>query len=442
VTDRWPRIAEILEQALEQPAELREAFIIAACGGDEGLHAEVLSLLAHASRAENFLEPGHTRLEPIEGGLEEPPGPGPGSVIGAWRLVSRLGEGGMGAVWLAERAEGQFAQRGALKLIRTGLAFEEAIRRFRRERQILAALDHAHIARLLDGGSTPDGLPYLVMEYVEGDLLYANCAARPVPLEARLALFLDLCTAVHSAHQRLVVHRDLKPGNVMVTREGTVKLLDFGVAKIFESETADAESLLRTTDLPFTPLYASPEQLRGEEVGTASDVYALGVLLYELLTGAHPYALRSMAASQVIRAVLDTEPVRPSAVVLMTDDARKPEAATGGAGGATTGKAAALLPPPPLDDPRLLSRKLAGDLDTIVLKAIAKDPARRYSSSERLAADVTRFLGGRPIEARPDSWSYRTAKFARRNRVAVGAAAARSPRGRRPSSNVVTSPSV
>ena len=290
MNDRWARVTEILDRALAEPPEWREAFIVAACAGDDALAAEVRSLLAHAVQSENFLEPGHTRLEPIGTAAGAPAPLGPGSLIGAWRLVSHIGEGGMGAVWLAERAEGQFTQRGALKLLRIGLAFEEAIRRFRRERQILASLDHPNIAHLLDGGSTPDGLPYLVMEYIEGRLLYAHCAAEQVPLAERLELFLDLCEAVHSAHQRLVVHRDLKPGNVMVTGEGTVKLLDFGVAKIFEAEAADAASALRTTDLPFTPLYASPEQLRGEEVGTASDVYSLGVLLYELLTGAHPYA--------------------------------------------------------------------------------------------------------------------------------------------------------
>jgi non-specific serine/threonine protein kinase/serine/threonine-protein kinase len=408
VTERWARIGEILERALAEPEEWRHAFVVATCAGDDALAAEVLSLLAHATESENFLEPGHTRLQPIDAVSDTPATLGPGSVIGSWRLVRQIGEGGMGAVWLAERAEGQFAQRGALKLIRLGLAYEEAIRRFRRERQILASLDHPHIARLLDGGSTPEGLPYLVMEYVEGELLYAHCAAHPVPLAARLALFLDLCTAVHSAHQRLVIHRDLKPGNVMVTADGTIKLLDFGVAKIFESEAADAASQLRTTDLPFTPLYASPEQLRGDEVGTTSDVYSLGVLMYELLTGAHPYVVRSSAVTDVIRAVLESEPVRPSTAIAA----------------AASESAASRLPPPPHNDPRALSRTLEGDLNTIVLKAMAKDPARRYASAERLAADVTRYLEGRPIEARPDSWSYRTAKFVRRNRIAVAAGAA------------------
>ena len=407
MTDRWERIAEILEHALEQPSELREAYIIAACKGDESLHTEVLSLLRHASESDHFLEPGHTRIEPI-GGSEAPPALAAGSVLGAWRLERPIGEGGMGTVWLAARAEGQFEQRGALKLIRLGLAFEEAIRRFRRERQILASLNDPHIARLLDGGSTPEGLPYLVMEYVEGEQLYAWCASHTVSLEARLGLFLDLCTAVQSAHQKLVVHRDLKPGNVMVTAEGTVKLLDFGVAKIFESDTADPASLLRTTDLPFTPRYASPEQLRGEEAGTASDIYSLGVLLHELLSGAHPYAAASSNVADVIRAVLDEEPIRPSAAPA----------------GAVEDSAAGRLPPPPIADTRARSRRLAGDLDTIVLKAMAKDPARRYASAERLASDVRRYLDGRPIEARPDSWSYRTQKFARRNRVAVAAAAA------------------
>ncbi|MGH7740662.1 MAG: protein kinase domain-containing protein [Candidatus Eiseniibacteriota bacterium] len=409
MTDRWERIAEILEHALEQPAELREAYIIAACAGDESLHAEVLSLLRHSAASEHFLEPGHSQIQPVDLEGAAPPSLGPGSVIGAWRLERQIGEGGMGAVWLAARVEGQFTQRGALKLIRLGLAFEEAIRRFRRERQILASLDDPHIARLLDGGSTAEGLPYLVMEYVEGEMLYGYCATNALPLEARLELFLDLCTAVHSAHQKLVVHRDLKPGNVMVTADGTLKLLDFGVAKIFEPDSADGASLLRTTELPFTPLYASPDQLRGGEVGTTSDVYSLGVLLFELLTGAHPYPGASGSVTDVIRVVLDQEPTRPSA------------ASAPAAEGASD---ASRLPPPPIGDARARSRRLAGDLDTIVLKAMAKDPARRYASAERLAGDVRRFLEGRPIEARPDSWSYRTAKFVRRNRLTVAAAAA------------------
>ncbi|MFI5371967.1 MAG: protein kinase [Candidatus Eisenbacteria bacterium] len=417
MSEGWGRVTEIFHAALAEPADRRESFVAAACAGDETLAAEVRSLLAHHAESEGFLEPAHTPLggmSPLPGG---PMSPGPGTVLGAWRLVRPVGEGGMGTVWLAERATGQFTQRGALKLIRLGLAYEEAIRRFRRERQILASLDHPNIARLLDGGSTPEGLPYLVMEYVEGEPLYAYCSTRGLSVVERLRLFVTLCSAVHDAHRKLVIHRDLKPGNVMVTGDGSPKLLDFGVAKIFDTLPGSGEQL-RTVELPFTPLYASPEQLRSEEVGTASDIYSLGVLLYELLTGMHPYPTRTATPAEVIRTVLDTEPLRPSAAVTAT-----PGATGTSTGGPREGAWPAPLPVRPIADVTALGKRLAGDLDNIVLKTMNKDPARRYASVEHLKTDVERYLDGRPVEARGDSWSYRAGKFVRRNRVAVAAGA-------------------
>jgi non-specific serine/threonine protein kinase/serine/threonine-protein kinase len=406
VTDRWQRVTEIFTRAANEPLDRLDAFLAEACGGDAALEAEVRSLLAHHRDASGFLEPSGTPLRDFAAARAASPAvPVADTVFGAWRLVRPIGEGGMGLVWLAERTGGQFAQRGALKLIRIGLASEEMIRRFRRERQILASLDHPHIARLLDGGSSPDGLPYLVMEFVEGEPLYAYCSSRTLSIAERLRLFLTLCSAVQYAHQKLVIHRDLKPGNVLVTPDGVPKLLDFGVAKIFDEEL-EASGELRTVELPFTPLYASPEQLRGEPATTASDLYSLGVLLYELLTGMHPYPTRTGAAADVIRTVLETEPVRPSAAVTTT-----------------RGASASPLPAPPLADSDSLRRRLSGDLDNIVLKAMNKDPSRRYTSVERLADDVKRFLDGRTVEARPDSWSYRTGKFVRRNRLAVAAGA-------------------
>jgi eukaryotic-like serine/threonine-protein kinase len=402
MTNRWAQVTELFDAVLALPADAREAFLATQCEGDAALLAELKSLIHHHTESEGFLEGPESNLA----GLTDAPAaaPGAGAVIGVWRLLEPLGEGGMGTVWLAERVTGEFHQRAALKLIRFGMAFEEAIRRFERERQILASLEHPNIARLVDGGSTPDGLPYLVMELVEGEPLYAYCSARSLSIAERLRMFVTLCSAVHYAHQKLVVHRDLKPGNVMITARGEPKLLDFGVAKIFEDKAGVG---LLTVAAPFTPLYASPEQLRGEPATTASDVYSLGVLLYELMTGVHPYPTRTGSAADVVRAVLDVDPRRPSTAV--TSPPSDPESR------GTT------LPAPPMDDRLALMRRLSGDLDNIVLMAMAKDPARRYASVERLAADVQRHLEGRPVEARGDSWSYRAAKFAARNRLAVAA---------------------
>ncbi len=361
---RWEDVSEILAGATALSGDKREAFLAEKCGGDTALETEIRSLLAHHAESSGFLRTGGAELEaPVVAGVDEAPAkPLAGTRIGAWRAVREIGRGGMGEVFLVERDDGQFRQNGALKLIRAGLWTEEMIRRMRRERQILAGLDHPNIARLLDGGTTAEGMPYLVMEYVDGEPLLEWASRRTLGPRERIALFLDVCAAVQSAHQKLVLHRDLKPGNILVSREGQPKLLDFGIAKLFDDEAEE----LRTLNVPLTPGYASPEQLRGESVTTASDVYSLGVLLHELLTGQKPGA---SAAG----------PTRPR-------------------------------------------HELRGDLETIVRKALEEDPARRYPSVEQLAEDLRRHLDGRPVLARPDSWSYRAGRFARRNRAAVTAA--------------------
>ncbi len=408
MSDRWKRVGEIFDAALRETPERRAEFLKEACGGDRELETDVRSLLASHHAAGEFLEPGSIPIEMPPGGI--PDAPKAGQTIGSWKVIRPLAEGGMGVVYLVEREDGQYHQRGALKFIRHGLATDEMVRRFRRERQILASLDHPNMARLLDGGTTDEGLPWLVMEYVDGVGLYEWCSEHAPTLRERLRLFLALCGAVEAAHRRLVLHRDIKPGNVLVTAEGSPRLLDFGVAKIFSREGMDTGpgTDLTTLHAPLTPEYASPEQLRGDEVGTPSDVYSLGVLLYELITGVRPYPTRAEGAAELVRTVLERDPVRPSTAVVGTRVTKS---------AADTGTRA--LPRPPTGGPAALGRALSGDLDNIVLKALSKETTRRYGSVEELAADLRRYLDGRPVEARPSTWSYRASKFVRRNRLAV-----------------------
>jgi serine/threonine-protein kinase len=295
----------------------------------------------------------------------------------------------MGVVYLAERADGQFQQRVALKLIKRGMDSEEIHQRFLAERQILAQLNHPHIARLLDGGVSAEGQPYFAIEYVDGTALTAHCDARRLGVEERLQLFLDVCDAVRYAHQNLVVHRDLKPSNILVTTEDEVKLLDFGIAKLLGPEQRGEPGLTQTGLRVMTPEYAAPEQVLGEPVTTATDVYALGAILYELLTSRRAHRLESYTPQEVERVICEVEPQAPSAM-------------TSGA----------------------MVKRLRGDLDTITLNALQKKPERRYPTVEQLASDINRFLGGLPVTARPDTWRYRATKFVRRHRVGVVAGAA------------------
>ncbi len=342
---------------------------------------------------------------------------GPDARIGAYRLVRELGQGGMGAVYLAMRDDDVFHKRVALKILKRGMDTESIVRRFRTERQILAGLDHPNIARLLDGGTTTDGLPYLVMEFVEGMPLGEYAESRQIDTNARLQLFRLLCGAVQYAHQSLVIHRDIKPANVLVSQDGVPKLLDFGIAKLLNAELS-GQSLTAVT-VPglqlMTPEYASPEQVRGEQVTTATDVYSLGILLYELLTGRRPYRLTSRAVPEIVRVVCESEPLRPSVAVTRPLDAGDTDTP------ATTGTVELRLRHSP--DTQRLRRRLEGDLDNIVMKAISKEPSRRYVSVEQLAEDVRRHLAGLPVLARHDTIGYRTAKFVRRHRGAVTAAA-------------------
>jgi serine/threonine-protein kinase len=383
---RWRRVDALLDAALDLEPHERGAWLDRACAGDGELRAEVEQFLGFCVDAEGFLEhPAREVGALLVAGNEE------GTRIGPYRTLGVAGRGGMGVVYLAERADDQFHMRVAIKVLAHGVDGGHAVRRFLDERQILARLQHPAIARLLDGGVTEAGLPYFVMEYVEGTPLDRYCDERGLDVGARLALFCRVCEAVEYAHRNLVVHRDLKPGNILVTADGEVKLLDFGIARL--TERGDDVERTGTAGRWMTPEYASPEQVRGEPVTTASDVYALGVLLYRLLSGRSPYETASRTPHEVERAILETDP-------------RPPSQPTGPSGARSAG-----------------TRRLSGDLDAIVLKAMRKEPERRYPSAQALREDVQRHLAGRPVEARAGSRRYRAAKFVRRNRLAVSAAA-------------------
>ncbi|RPH53922.1 serine/threonine protein kinase, partial [bacterium] len=315
--ERWQQVKTILEQALDRKPGERAAFLATVCKDDGDLSAEVESLLAVEAESEDFIETPLVRLRPSEPPLEPL---AVGERVGAYRIVREAGRGGMGSVYLASRADEAFEKQVAVKVIRRGMDTEEVVRRFRAERQILAKLDHPNIAKLLDAGATEDGRPYFVLEHVEGRPIDEYCEAEGLPLRRRLELVLDVCSAVQLAHQNLVVHRDLKPGNILVTADGTPKLLDFGIAKLLDPaspEVALTELGLR----PMTPEYASPEQMNGEPVTTASDVYSLGVLLYVLLTGRSPYRPPPADREALARAVREETPPRPSSVVVRASEA-------------------------------------------------------------------------------------------------------------------------
>ncbi|HEY7443533.1 MAG TPA: serine/threonine-protein kinase [Vicinamibacterales bacterium] len=339
-----------------------------------------------------------------------------GRHIGPYQVVRELGHGGMGAVYLAVRADDQFKQQVAIKLIKRGMDTDFIVSRFRHERQILASFHHPNIAGLLDGGSTDDGLPYFVMEYIEGHPIHTYCETHRLAITERIKLFRQVCAAVHYAHQNLVIHRDLKPSNMLVTADGTPKLLDFGIAKILSPTLAattiqDTATFLRL----MTPEYASPEQARGEPITTASDVYTLGVVLYELLTGHRPYQFKNRLPDEIARTIGETQPVYPSAVVSRAETATMQE---GEIPDATTQVASKV------HDRRFETRRrqLAGDLDNIVLMAMRKEPQRRYSSVEQFSEDLRRHLEGLPVIARKDTLWYRATKFVGRHKTGVAAA--------------------
>ena len=394
--ETWQEIKRIFDAAVDLEPSAQWAFLDSACPDrttrrevERMLAADYATVLDHSPLATHSFAEG-VRLE--------------GRRIGSYRIVSEVGRGGMGAVFAAVRDDGQFEQKVAVKVILSGLNTDTIARRFRNERQILASLEHPNIARLLDGGMSDDGLPFYVMEFIEGEPIDDYCHARDLSLHARLELFRQVCAAVSYAHRRLIVHRDIKPSNILVTPAGEVKLLDFGIAKVV-SQTNDGERGTATQLGLMTPAYASPEQFRGEQVTTATDVYSLGVVLYRLLTGQLPYNLNGLRLDQMLRLVCETEPPRPSHAIADS------EVITRRLDGNDAFQSASYNP-----------QLLKGDLDNIVLKALKKEPDRRYESVEQFSEDLRRYLAELPVSARPDTFSYRTSKFLKRNRVAVVAA--------------------
>lgn len=389
------------------PLELsaREAYLARECGDDRELLGQVRRLLRAHVDAKSFLErpPGRTVA------AEDPPLAG--RRLGSYRLEREIGRGGMGVVYAARRVDGQFDREVAVKVIPAAVTGPHAEQRFRQEQQILASLEHPHIAQLFDAGTSDDGVSYVVMEYVKGEPIDRYCARLRLSIEARVDLVVAVCEAVQFAHRNLVVHRDLKPSNIFVTETGAIKLLDFGIAKLLNRAEGTLEATA-TGAQPMTPAYASPEQVMGERVTTATDVYALGLLLYELLTGYRAHEISSPSLDEIVRVVCRTEPLRPSAIV-----------------GRDVATAATSADRGPqyiglTDNRARLQRLLSGDLDTIVMTALRREPERRYAGAAELGQDLRRYREGRPIAARPDTWAYRTSKFVRRNAVLLAGVAA------------------
>lgn len=400
--ERWQRIQDLFAAGAELDDAGRAALLDRECAGDLELRRSVERLyasdavvdgpLTHAivRAAADAIDAAHTAAGAADASRR----------YGSWRLIERIATGGMGTVWRAERADGRFEQRVAIKLLNPAMLAPEALARFDAERRILASLSHPNIARLLDGGTADDGTPWLAMEYVEGATIVQHCAERELDARVRVQLFLKVCAAVDHAHRNLVVHRDLKPSNILVDRDGEPKLLDFGIAKLVDPERRDA-TVTAVELRALTPAYASPEQLLGAPITTATDVYSLGVLLYELLSGIHPYGPTESTPVELHRAILDRVPEPPSAAAAGT---RKRD-----------------------DRTRRRARRhvpIHGDLDTIVLMALRKEPARRYGSVRALADDLERYLRDEPVVARADSLAYRTGKFVKRNRARLAAVTA------------------
>jgi serine/threonine protein kinase len=427
--ERWRQIEQLYDTARQREEAQRRAFLQEACAGDQALQSEVESLLANEGRAEEFMDSPALQVAARalvqeqaaavgmpSGGVASSRGRDPvddplvGKRVGSYRLVELIGSGGMGSVYRAVRDDDQFQKQIAVKFVHFASQPADLSRRFRDERQILARLEHPNIARLLDAGTREDGLSYFMMEYVEGQPIHRYCDERRLPTRERLKLFRIVCSAVQYAHQNLVIHRDIKPGNILVTDDGAPKLLDFGIAKVIDPTSPDSSlETTATAGLVMTPEYASPEQVRGEPVSTSTDVYSLGVLLYELLTGHKPYAFKNRLPHEIGKVICESEPQKPSQAVTRLDDDASSSTPKSASHARQSG-------------PRELQRHLEGDLDNIVLTAIKKDVQRRYGSVEQFSDDIRRHLEGFPVVAREDTLGYQSGKFIQRHSAAVGVA--------------------
>jgi len=403
------RIREIYESALRMSISDREEFLERECHGKAGMRDEVDRLLNAREHVPDWLD------QPLVAPLPQFAAPAArmeGCHLSGYTLIREIGRGGMGSVYLAERSDGAFRKQVAIKLVQPGMDAADIVARFQQEREILASLDHPNIARLIDGGSTEGGWPYFVMEFVDGQPIHQWCDERKLNISQRIELFRSVLAAVRYAHQRLVVHRDLKPGNILVTKDGAVKLLDFGIAKILAVNQPGKEPATETLARLMTPEYASPEQVNGAAITTLTDVYSLGVVLYQLLTGHRPYPLLSAAMHEVARVISEVEPTRPSVVVATTEAGHRNEAAI-------TPEAVSQSRE---SDPVRLRKRLEGDLDCVILTALEKEPERRYGSVESFADDLQRHLDHRPVTARESTMWYRFQRFLRRNPGGVAAA--------------------
>jgi serine/threonine-protein kinase len=400
---RWEKLQRIFEAAIELPPLERESFLKEACQGDRALFDEITAMIKADSTHNSLLD--HPIQENISSLMSNDQ---INKRIGPYQIIKEIGSGGMGAVFLANRVDGQFEQQVALKLIKPGMHSGDIISRFEHERQILAQLQHPNIARLLDGGMSDDGLPYFSMEYVSGMPIDRYCDHHQLSIEDRIELFITICHTVQFAHNNLIIHRDLKPGNIFVTNDGSVKLLDFGIAKVFD-EDKDLPGLTRTGNYAMTPEYSAPEQIQRKMITTASDVYTLGLILYELLTGLRPFKFNSSSLLDIERIITSTEPERPSSVIKKLQSQTSEE---------NNNLLKTIGEYRQVSSDRL-RRKLGGDLDNICMLALNKEPARRYGSADQLGRDLQRYLKGLPVRARKESLSYRTQKFIRRHRWSV-----------------------
>jgi serine/threonine-protein kinase len=415
---RWQRIESLLDEALDLDVSEREAHVRKKADGDEELIGQVLQMLQASERADTFLDnTNRSDLEEVLARMssaveEDSDGEPDLERAGPYRLVRKLGRGGMGQVFLGVRDDEAYKRYVAVKVIRRGMDTEDILNRFRVERRILASLNHPGIAQLLDGGATDDGVSYFVMEYVDGDPITKYCDENRLALQDRLHLFQKVCAAVHYAHQNLIVHRDLKPSNILVTKDGTVKLLDFGIAKFLNPDlTGYTVPMTRTEQRVMTPEYASPEQVRGNSLTTASDVYQLGVLLYELLTGHRPFTFQTRVQGEIEKIILEQPPEKPSTMISRVETATEEKTEGPSPEMVSTKRRTALTN---------LRKQLSGDLDRIVLMALRKEMDRRYQSADQLQLDIANYLGGRPVSAQDDTLGYRVGKFVQRNKVAVG----------------------